>query len=108
MAGKPWSSAEVYVTVSDYMAMLECEVRGQRYSKAAHRRELVRLLDGRSEASVEYKHRNISAVLEQLDMRYISGYKPLANIQSSLSESVDHELLARPGLAHLIQRWSPR
>lgn len=103
MAGNPWSSSEVHATVSDYMDMLDCEVRGRPYSKAEHRRELVLLLDGRSEASVEYKHRNISAVLDQLTLRHLVGYKPLANIQSSLSEAVDHELLKRPGLMRLIQ-----
>ena len=95
VVGLPWSAIEVTVTVRDYFDMLEDEVHNRPYSKTEHRRRLVQLLDGRTEQAIEYKHRNISAVLRELQCRYIIGYKPLANIQSSLAEAVDHELLDR-------------
>lgn len=97
-SGPPWSLVEVAATVKDYFDMLEAEVRGRSYSKAAHRRELLKHLDARSEASVEFKHRNISAVLDEMGLRYIQGYRPLRNLQSSLIEAVDHEFLGRPEL----------
>src|SRR5215213_9787024 len=66
--------------------MLESELRGEPYSKAEHRRQLVQLLNGRSEQSVEFKHANISAVLIDLGFPYISGYKPRFNYQGMLLE----------------------
>ena len=61
--GENWSSEEVQATVTDYMVMLRFELLGQPYKKAAHRRALLQILAGRSEAAIELKHQNISAVL---------------------------------------------
>src|SRR5688572_10672694 len=72
--------------------MLAAELSGVPYSKAAHRRKLVVLLDNRSEQSVEFKHANISAVLIELGFPYISGYKPRSNYQQLLYEVVAERL----------------
>src|SRR6476469_6201410 len=61
-----WSREEVEATVADYLAMLSAELAGVPYNKAVHRRELVKLLDNRSEQAIEFKHANISAVLIDL------------------------------------------
>lgn len=87
-----WSKAEVEATVADYLSMLEKELAGVSYSKAAHRRHLVGLLDGRSEQSVEFKHANISAILIELGFQYIPGYKPRSNYQGLLHEVVSEHL----------------
>ena len=87
-----WSKAEVEATVADYLAMLEKELAGVSYSKTAHRRHLIGLLDGRSEQSVEFKHANISAVLIELGFPYISGYKPRSNYQGLLHDIVSERL----------------
>ena len=87
MAGK-WTPFEVEAVVTDYFAMLLKEMRGEPYSKAAHRRALMKLLADRSEASVEYKHQNISAVLIGLGYPYIEGYKPAWNYQHALADAV--------------------
>ena len=84
----PWSEAEVELTVADYFAMLDCELRGQKYSKAEHRRELLKLLNNRPNGAVEFKHQNISAVLLELGLPYIDGYKPLRNYQELLKSVV--------------------
>lgn len=80
-AGDDWSPQEVRATVLDYMAMLRFELAGQAYNKAAHRRALKGQLDGRSEAAIEFKHQNISAVLRDLGYFWIPGYKPAQNYQ---------------------------
>ena len=82
-----WSRAEVEATVTAYFAMLKAELRGEPYSKAEHRRALVKLLDKRSEQSVEFKHANISAVLIELGIPYISGYNlgPITSASSPRS-----------------------
>lgn len=72
--------------------MLSLELSGQHYNKTAHRRALKADLNGRSEASIELKHRNISAVLLELGCPYISGYKPLPHYQGLLEEVVSRRL----------------
>ncbi|MDD3926438.1 MAG: DUF3883 domain-containing protein [bacterium] len=83
-----WSRYEIETVVSDYLLMLDKELRGELYSKTVHRRNLSGLLDNRSEGSIERKHQNISAVMIKLGYPYISGYKPLGNFQALLAEIV--------------------
>ena len=75
-----WSEKEVRVIVDDYFDMLLLELQGRPYKKSNHRNELLKTIL-RSAGSVEYKHQNISAVLLELGMPYISGYKPAKNYQ---------------------------
>lgn len=89
---KPWSREEVEATVADYLQMLTFELAGQRYNKSEHRRRLLRLLDSRSEASIELKHQNISAVLIDLGCPNIPGYQPLFNYQYLLFSVVEDRL----------------
>jgi hypothetical protein len=83
-----WSDIEVQATIANYFAMLNCELCGQEYSKAAHRRQLILLLSNRSEAAIERKHQNISAILLGMGLPYIDGYKPLGNYQALLETAV--------------------
>ena len=83
-----WSDLEVQVTVIDYFAMLDCELRGQKYSKAEHCRQLMPILISRPKGAIERKHQNISAVLLELGLPYIDGYKPLRNYQALLRTGV--------------------
>lgn len=94
-----WSRDEVEATVADYLAMLTSELAGAPYNKAAHRRELAGLLNGRSEQSIEFKHANISAILIELGFPYISGYKPQSNYQQLLYDVVADRLGSSPELA---------
>lgn len=83
-----WSNEEVAATVNSYFQMLALEQKGEKYNKAAFRKQLLEQLNNRSAGSIEFKHQNISAVLRDLGMDYIKGYKPLANYQKSLKEAV--------------------
>lgn len=94
--GEDWSPREVRAAVWDYMAMLRFELAAQAYNKAAHRRALVAQLEGRSEASVELKHQNISAVLRDLGYFWIPGYKPRSNYQGRLALEVEAWITANP------------
>lgn len=93
-AGTPWSDSEVEAVVADYFYMLMQELSGQKYSKAAHRHALLPKLRGRSNASVELKHQNISAVLAELRAPWILGYKPRRNYQAALFENVARRLVS--------------
>ncbi len=84
----PWSNTEVQLIIADYFNMLSAELKGEEYSKAAHRRALLPLLANRSDGSVEFKHQNISAVLVELGQPFIKGYLPRFNYQQILKEAV--------------------
>lgn len=87
-----WSRHEVEATVADYFHMLMLELSGQSYNKSAHRKLLLQKLDDRTDAAVERKHQNISAILIEYGTPYISGYKPLGNYQALLREVVEERL----------------
>lgn len=89
--GTSWTDAELDLIVADYFAMLSADLAGEPYVKAQHNAALRELI-GRSRGSVEYKHQNISAVLLELGMTWLSGYKPAVNYQNSLVDAIDHYL----------------
>ncbi|WP_415843600.1 DUF3883 domain-containing protein [Vreelandella rituensis] len=83
-----WDWLECEFLVGDYIAMLERELVGAAYTKAEHRRVLQPKLNNRSEGSIEFKHQNVSAVLLELGLPYIPGYKPAFNYQRQLKQVV--------------------
>jgi hypothetical protein len=85
---RDWSDLEIEAIVADYFDMLSKELRGESYNKTAHRQALRRLLNDRSEGSVERKHANISAILREARFPWIDGYKPLSNYQDRLADVV--------------------
>ncbi|MDQ8698164.1 DUF3883 domain-containing protein [Hyphomicrobium sp. LHD-15] len=86
-----WTTGELILIVTDYFSMLDAELAGRAYSKAEHRRALLELVK-RSEGSIEFKHQNISAVLQDLGLPWIPGYKPRSNYQNALLEAVEVHL----------------
>ena len=96
--GTDWTDEELDLIVTDYFAMLAEEIAGRPYVKAHHREALVKLIH-RSHQSVEFKHRNISAVLEDLGLPWIIGYKPARNFQHALFGAIERQLTGnRDGL----------
>lgn len=95
MGAKPgnWSATEVEAAVEDYFAMLHLELTGNKYNKTEHRRSLMEQLNNRSDGSVELKHQNISAVLIEMGIPYINGYKPRYNYQRTLLPDVITDFL---------------
>jgi hypothetical protein len=103
-----WTEAENRVIVDDYLAMLSLECAGKSYNKTEHRNALIELMGGtRSPGSIERKHQNISAVMLQLGLPYIRGYKPLSNIQEALLTEVRRRLEANPGWFAELQPQRP-
>ena len=96
--GNVWSDEEVGVLIADYFDMLQLDLQGKEYNKSEHNRQLREMLDGRTKPSVEFKHRNVSAVLLKLGLPYIDGYKPATNFQRSLVDSVKAYLDAHPAV----------
>ena len=86
--GDTWSRVECEAIVADYIDMLWCEFRRESFNKTEHRRVLQKKLGNRSESSIEYKHRNISAILLEEGHVYLRGYRPAKNYQRMLRKVV--------------------
>lgn len=91
--GRPdWSEAEVQAIIEDYFEMLNLESQGVAYNKSAHNGQLQQRIPARSTGSIEFKHGNISAVLAELGLPYILGYKPRSNVQDLLRKMVQEHI----------------
>ncbi len=53
-------------------------------------------LIGRTHRPVEFKHQNISAVLDELGLPWIAGYKPKRNYQRAIIDAVGRYLARHP------------
>ena len=95
MVRDSWTETENDLIVADYFAMLAEDLAGRPYSKAGHNRRLQNRV-GRGRGSIEYKHQNISAVLQWLGQTWIPGYKPALNFQGELIDAVVRWLDRRP------------
>lgn len=104
ITGSPWTRAEVEATVADYFRMLRMQEMGQRPNKAQHTRRLHELIPARNVQAIEYKHRNISAVLNLYGAQTLNGYKPLPNFQRLLIEVVGEALMRDHTLDHIAIR----
>jgi hypothetical protein len=96
---RDWTAGELDLIVSDYFVMLNDEAAGIPFNKAQHNR-LLRGKIGRSEGSIEFKHQNISAVLQQLGLPRIRGYLPAANYQKAIIAAIDRYLSENPLALH--------
>lgn len=99
-----WSQAEIEATVADYFEMLRLELQGRPVNKTAHRQDLKRQLPNRNESAIEFKHPNISAVLIEMGLPYIAGYKPRFNYQHALVAAVETYLDNRSEFAQLFDQ----
>ena len=100
--GTDWKDDELDAIVSDYFAMLDAEISGQRYVKAEHGRAVM-ARTGRSHKAVEFKHQNISAVLDELGIPWIRGYKPKSNYQNALFDAIDRYLTRLPKIFEAVR-----
>jgi len=97
--GTPWSDDELDAIVADYFAMRDAELAKRPYVKSHHRAALIKKI-GRSEGSVEFKHQNISAVLEELGEPWIPGYKPMRNYQEAIFPAIERYLSKNPAVLY--------
>src|ERR1700683_4205271 len=93
--GTNWQEDELDAIVADYFAMLAADISGRPYIKSRHSAALMAQI-GRTHRSVEFKHQNISAVLDELGMPWIPGYKPRRNYQNALFAAIDRYLSRHP------------
>src|SRR5579871_2791757 len=84
--------------------MLSLDLRGVEFNKAERNRQLQNLLNNRSRGSVEWKHQNISAIMVELGLPYVRGYKPRFNYQDLLGEVVEQRLAGAQDLFMEVER----
>jgi hypothetical protein len=97
--GEHWTDEELDLIVADYFLMLNDEAAGVSFNKAQHNRLLRSEID-RTKGSIEFKHQNISAVLQQLGLPRIRGYLPAANYQKAIIAAIDRYLSQNPVALH--------
>ena len=93
--GTHWQSDELDAIVTDYFAMLAASLSGERYVKSSHSKSLMARI-GRTHHSIEFKYQNISAVLDELGLPWIPGYRPKRNYQSAIFDAIDRYLTKHP------------
>jgi hypothetical protein len=100
-----WTRKECFLLVRSYFEMFELQRTGEKFFKAAHRRDLCSKFS-RSEGSVEFKHINISAILDEQDFEWLPGYRPNSgrNYQGLLKEVVVEYLGSNAGRKHAIAK----
>jgi len=81
MVSNKWSDHEFEIAVITYFRMLKMEHEGVIYKKSNIRKDVVsNILNNRTEASYEFRMRNISAVMSEMGLKYIKGYRPALNV----------------------------
>jgi hypothetical protein len=95
--GKPWQDDELDAIIADYFAMLGDELAGKPYVKSRHSAALMAQI-GRSHRSIEFKHQNISAVLDELGLPWIPGYIPKSNYQGAILGAIERYLTMHPNI----------
>lgn len=93
--GTDWSSEELDAIVADYFAMLAAQHAGESFVKAHRARALDNQI-GRGHKSIEFKHMNISAVLAELGLPNIRGYRPMNNYQRAIFPAIERYLDYHP------------
>ena len=88
--GSLWTDAEFLSAIATYGRMLRAEARGIPLQKSDVIGQLVTDL-GRTKSSIDYRMRNISAVLDELGRDWIDGYKPMRNYPRRLRELIERE-----------------
>ena len=95
LRGSTWSDEELDLIVADYFEMLAIQRSGVQVNKAQFVEELDRRL-GRGRKSIEFKHMNVSAVMQDLALPIVQGYAPMPHIQLAIFPAIDRYLSAHP------------
>lgn len=99
--GTDWSDEDLDAIVADYFDMLGAELEGRHFVKSHHRAALTAKI-GRTNGAVEFKHQNISAVLDELGLPWIVGYIPMRRYQGAIFGAIDRYLTRQPGILQFV------
>ncbi|MGG5889812.1 DUF3883 domain-containing protein [Falsiroseomonas sp. HC035] len=103
LPGSTWTASQVNHCVAAYTDMLQHELAGQSYVKATYN-EQVRLATGRSKGAVELKFANVSAVLDEMGLRWLKGYLPREHGQAgAIRDALEAYLVMHQGFADRLE-----
>lgn len=89
-----WTDEELRAAVGAYLEMLRLELDGTSYVKKQINEGLrAGALSGRSASAVEYRMQNISQVLDELGLPWISGYRPAGNVGTEMRPRIESLVL---------------
>ena len=94
--GSPWTKEEIEAVIAPYFRMLEMQLVGESFSKADVRAGVAAAVPARTPKAIEFKWCNISAILDELGLPWVDGFKPLRNYQRSLRSAVEGWLVDSP------------
>ncbi len=96
MHERNWSQPEIDAAVRQYLRMKDLEDRQESFSKAQINRLLrTAELRHRSKGSIEYRMCNISAVMHNLGLPIVHGYKPRWNVGSGVESMIRKAVASR-------------
>jgi hypothetical protein len=85
---EPWTDAELKKAILSYFEMLKYEKAKTAYVKAEINRKLQEKLPGRKRTAIEYRWQNISAVLNDNQLKFIDGFKPASHTGKNVKERI--------------------
>jgi hypothetical protein len=94
-AGSDWTRAEVLAAVDEYFRLFDAQLAQKSVNKRQAYEDLHVRFPHRSATSFEFKFRNISAVLDQLNLPWLRGLAPASNSQGLLFDEVEARLEQR-------------
>ncbi|HEX6860983.1 MAG TPA: hypothetical protein VF138_12395 [Caulobacteraceae bacterium] len=96
-ANTPWTDAELGDSVDAYVFMLRAQAAGLIFrGEAVAAGMLEEGLADRNEASLRYRLRNISAVVQEMGGPVLEGYSPAEQVGSGVRQRIRALLLAHP------------
>lgn len=101
----PWSDIELQVAVDAYLYMLQLEISGIPFSETRQERLLFSgPLSNRSDASVRYRMRNISCVMQERGVAILRAYSPAPQVGRNVKSRIHGLLDARHDTLAAIRR----
>lgn len=102
-SNKPWTDAELADAVDAYVFLLRAQASGLVFRREAAASALLdEGLPGRNEASLRYRFRNISAVVQELGGPLLFGYSPAEQVGTGVRERIRAMLLANVHFNELV------
>lgn len=98
---KGWSTVELDACVLAYLKILDQQIKGVSVNKTEVRdRVLEGELKNRSASAYEFRMQNISSVMQELCLPYVTGYPPAKNVGTNVKNEIK-ECIQRSGWVDL-------
>ena len=98
-----WTDEELSSAVEAYVFLLRLERSGLIPNTSASEALLIGALNGRNEASVRYRMRNISAVIRELNGPTLEAYSPAEQVGTRVRARLKTILNAHPGFQEMLR-----